>query len=161
MRQTLAQQTFGLQTNSPEGGGAGLPARLPTGLLVDRLVRVAAARWPLVYGELGIGKPALVVLVTLAADGPLRQARLSERAGVDRATLVALLNELESRRLATRAPDPGDRRAHVVSITAAGRRLLARAAELEAADDFFAALTARERRTLDTLLRKLLAAHGE
>lgn len=144
---------------SPEGGG-GLPVRLPTGLLVDRLVRVAAARWPQIYGELGIGKPALVVLVVLASEGPLRQARLSERTGVDRATLVALLNELESRDLARRAPDPGDRRAHVVTLTDAGRTLLGRAAELEAGDDFFAALTARERATFDRLLQKLVTAHG-
>lgn len=58
------------------------------------------------------------------------------------------------------APDPGDGRAHVVTITAADRRLLVRAAELEAADDFFAALTTRERATFDRLLRKLVTAHG-
>lgn len=145
---------------SPDGGGGALPARLPTGLLVDRLVRAAAARWPEQYGELGIPKSALVVLVVLASEGPLRQARLSERTGVDRATLVALLNELEGRDLARRAPDPGDRRAHVVAIADAGRALLQRAAELEATDDFFAALTTRERATFDRLLQKLITAHG-
>jgi DNA-binding MarR family transcriptional regulator len=149
---------------APDGhvGGSAVPGGgpLPTGLLIDRLVRISAARWPLIYGELGIGKPALVVLVVLAAEGPLRQARLSERAGVDRATLVAVLNELESRDLAVRAPDPADRRAHAVSVTDAGRALLERAVELEAQDDFFAALTAKERAAFDALLAKLVAAHG-
>jgi DNA-binding MarR family transcriptional regulator len=134
--------------------------QLPTGFVIDRLVRVAADRWQEHYGELGIGKPALVVLVALATDGPLRQARLSEQTRIDRATLVALLNVLESRDLARRAPDPADRRAHAVSITDAGLALLARAAELEASDDFFAALTPRERATFDALLGRLLAAHG-
>lgn len=135
---------------------------LPLGLRFDRLGRIAAARWPQVYGELGIGKPALLVLVALVREpAPLRQARLSERSGIDRATLVALLNELEGKGLAARAPDPADRRAHAVSITDAGRALLVRALELERTDDFFAALTADERRTLAALLTRLLAAHGE
>lgn len=131
-----------------------------TGLLIDRLVRAAAARYPEVYGELGISKPALVVLVALAAEEPLRQARLSERTGIDKATLVALLNELEGLGLAKRAPDPSDRRAHAVSTTAKGRRLLDRAAALAAADDFFAPLSAKERALLDDMLVRLVAAHG-
>lgn len=134
---------------------------LPLGLRFDRLQRIAAARWPHVYGELEIGKPALIVLVTLLREGSLRQARLSERSGVDRATLVAILNELEGKGLASRAPDPADRRAHAVSITDAGRALLVRALELEAGDDFFAALTPAELRTLGALLAKLVAAHDE
>lgn len=124
-------------------------------------MRVSAARWPLHYGELAISKPALVVLVALATAGePLRQARLSERTGIDRATLVRLLNELEERELAQRAADPADRRAHAVSITDAGRALLTRARELEASDDFFAALTPDERAAFDAALAKLAAAHG-
>ena len=150
MEQTVAKQTFDAQTI-----GSGL-----TGLLIDRLVRAAAARYPEVYGELGISKPALVVLVALAAEGPLRQARVSERTGIDKATLVALLNELEDRGLARRAPDPSDRRAHAVSVTPEGRRLLDRAVELAAGDDFFAVLSAKERAALDDMLLRLLAAHG-
>lgn len=150
MKQTLATQTFAKQTI-----GAGL-----TGLLIDRLVRAAAARYPEVYGELGISKPALVVLVAVAAEGPLRQARVSERTGIDKATLVGVLNELEEQGLARRAPDPSDRRAHAVSVTAKGRRVLERATELAAADDFFAPLSAKERATLDDMLARLVAAHS-
>lgn len=152
MKQTLATQTFDAQTGSR---GAAL-----TGLLMDRLVRAAAARYADVYGELGISKPALVTLVALAAEGPLRQARLSARTGIDQATLVGILNDLGERGLARRAPDPSDRRAHAVSVTAKGNRLLERAAVLAAGDDFFDALTARERATLDALLAKLADAHG-
>lgn len=137
-----------------------LPLEATTGLMIDRLVRLAAARWPAIYGELGIGKPALTVLVALAEHGPLRQARLSERTGIDKATLVRLLNELEGRGLAAREPDPADRRAHAVSATPSGRRLLGRAAELASADDFFATLTPQEHATLDDLLRRLVAAHA-
>lgn len=127
---------------------------------MDRLVRAAAARYPVVYGELELPKPALVVLVALADDTAVRQARLSERTGIDKATLVGVLNQLEGRDLARRAPDPADRRAHAVSITDAGRALLDRAVALAAGDDFFAALSRTEHATLDRLLAKLVAAHA-
>jgi DNA-binding MarR family transcriptional regulator len=127
---------------------------------MDRLVRAAAARYPAVYGELGIAKPGLVVLVTLASGASLRQARISERTGIDKATLVGVLNDLGERGLTHRAPDPTDRRAHAVSITPKGLRLLQRAAALSVTDDFFAALSRSERTTLDRLLRKLVTAHG-
>jgi len=126
---------------------------------MDRLVRIGTEHWTAVYGDLGLAKPALMVLVALAANGPLRQARLSEATHIDRASLVALLNDLEARDLARRAPDPDDRRAHAVSITPAGRRLLARAQRIQEADPFFDALSPEERRTLDDLLRRLIAAH--
>ena len=34
---------------------------------MDRLVRIAAEHWTAVYGDLGVAKPALIVLVALAA----------------------------------------------------------------------------------------------
>jgi len=153
MKQTLASQTkLPERTARPSARGF-------TGLLLDRVARLGAVHYPRVYGQLGIGKPALVSLAVLSAEGPLRQARLAERTGIDRATLVAVLNELEAQGLARRDPDPADRRAHAVSATAAGRRLLVRAARLEAEDDFFDVLTAPERATLDALLARVIAAH--
>ncbi len=131
-----------------------------TGLLMDRVVRLGAAHYPKVYGELGISKPALAALVAIAAAGPLRQARLSDASGIDRASLVAVLNELESAGLATRGPDPDDRRAHAVSVTAQGRKVLARARELAAQDGFFSVLSTDERATLNALLQRLVAAHA-
>ncbi len=131
-----------------------------TGLLLDRLVRLGTTHYPQVYGELEISKPALVALVAIAAAGPLRQARLSDASGIDRASLVAVLNELESAGLATRGPDPHDRRAHVVTVTAQGEKLLARARELAEQDGFFSVLSADERETLNALLQRLIAAHA-
>jgi DNA-binding MarR family transcriptional regulator len=156
--ESLMKQTLATPTNPP-AGGARPSARGFTGLLLDRVARLGAAHYPRVYGQLGIGKPALVSLAVLTAEGPLRQARLAERTGIDRATLVGVLNELEAQGLARRDPDPTDRRAHAVSATAAGRRLLVRAARLEADDDFFDVLTPAERGTLDALLARVIAAH--
>jgi DNA-binding MarR family transcriptional regulator len=46
---------------------------------------------------------------------------------MDRTTLTAALKPLERRRLLKIAADPRDRRSRIVTLTPAGRRLLARA----------------------------------
>jgi DNA-binding MarR family transcriptional regulator len=54
-------------------------------------------------------------------------------AGVDRTTMVALIDGLERGGLVERSPHPEDRRKNVVALTAAGRETMAAAAG--AADD--------------------------
>jgi hypothetical protein len=75
--------------------------------------------------------------------------------------LVGFLDELASRGLAVRAPDPTDRRRHLVSVTPEGRELAREldtvAAEVNAA--FLASLSDDERQTLEAILAKLWAVH--
>jgi DNA-binding MarR family transcriptional regulator len=47
--------------------------------------------------------------------------------GVDRTTMVALLDALERKGLVARRPDPADRRRNVVELTSGGRKTLRRA----------------------------------
>ncbi|BBH70278.1 hypothetical protein ACTI_69630 [Actinoplanes sp. OR16] len=94
--------------------------------------------------------------LTQLADGPIGQQTLIERLGVDPSALVAVLNELEGLGLASRQRDPGDRRRHIVTITADGLTAL-RTVEtvLDKADeDLFGALSAAERDQLKRLLEK-------
>ncbi|MBT2233269.1 MarR family winged helix-turn-helix transcriptional regulator [Nonomuraea sp. NEAU-A123] len=63
-------------------------------------------------------------LASLQEYGPGSQATLSRRTGIYRSDMVAVLNELAERGLVERAPDPGDRRRNVITITAQGRRHL-------------------------------------
>ena len=62
-----------------------------------------------------------------AAEGEHTQGRLAELAWMDKTTMVVTLDEMERRGLAERRLSPEDRRVRVVAITAAGRRLLAKA----------------------------------
>ena len=80
--------------------------------------------------------------------------------GIDRTTMVALIDQLESGGLATRRPSAKDRRAREIATTPKGRRLLERARRMvaQAEDDVLAGLTARQRRDLLTLLRRALEA---
>ena len=57
--------------------------------------------------------------------GPRTLAELAYDMGTDAPAATVLVNELEERGLVKRAPHPTDRRAKQVSLTAAGRRMLA------------------------------------
>ena len=64
------------------------------------------------------------VLAIIAANPGLKQSRVSEALGINRANFVALLDELEQRKLARRAPAPGDRRSNALFLTTKGESFL-------------------------------------
>src|ERR687895_2801260 len=68
-------------------------------------------------------------LAVLEEEGPLSQHRLAERQGIDRTTMVAVIDELERAGAVERRRDPRDRRAYSLQATPRGRRVLKRAAE--------------------------------
>ena len=92
-----------------------------------------------------------------ARSKPLSQVEMGERLGIDRNTMVLLLDDLEARGLVTRRRDPRDRRAHLVSLTDAGRDVLAQSTALarRTNDEVFAPLSAEERAQLHALLSRL------
>src|SRR5262245_6245044 len=68
-----------------------------------------------------------VVLTALAGEPARTQAALAAAIGADKTRIIAVLDDLQTRGLIARGPDPGDRRGHVLSLTPAGRRTVARA----------------------------------
>jgi DNA-binding MarR family transcriptional regulator len=103
--------------------------------------------------------PALFALLNVigAREGAIQQ-ELGSALGIDRSTMVSLIDQLESEGLAKRRPSAKDRRAREVAITPKGRRLLERARGLipEVEDEVLVGLTAKERRELLALLRRAL-----
>lgn len=97
------------------------------------------------------------VLSLVADDARPTQRELSEFLRLDPSQIVALVDDLESRGLARREPDPNDRRANVVVATPAGRELHRRArAAVEAAEvDTFGTLAPDDLDRLTALLRSL------
>ncbi|WP_380165613.1 MarR family winged helix-turn-helix transcriptional regulator [Jannaschia sp. R86511] len=77
----------------------------------------------------------LGVLMLLGSHEPASQQQAAARLGVDRTSMVAVLDALEAKGYASRRPDAADRRRNVVQLTAAGREvLLAGAAASEQAE---------------------------
>lgn len=128
------------------------------GQLFFRLWRASHARATDVLGTVDL-TPALFALLNVigAREGAIQQ-ELGAAMGIDRTTMVSLIDQLEGAGLATRRPSAKDRRAREIAITPKGRRLLARARRMiaEAEDDLLAGLTGEERHDLLTLLRRAL-----
>lgn len=103
----------------------------------------------------------VAVLASLQEFGPGSQATLSRRTGIYRSDMVGVLNELEERGLVERAPDPGDRRRNVITITAQGRRHLRRLDKVldDLHEELLAPLLPAERDQLVHLLTRLLDHH--
>jgi DNA-binding MarR family transcriptional regulator len=106
-------------------------------------------------------KPRQLRILDLLDDrGPIGQRELAELMGIDHSVLVNLLNPLEAARMVKRVRDTVDRRRHVVTIAAAGKRRLAQADQAfrDAEDAFFAPLADDEREQLHALLSRLREA---
>jgi DNA-binding MarR family transcriptional regulator len=70
------------------------------------------------------------VLTVIDKNPGLSQTQLGSALGIDRSTVVAVIDKLESRGLVARMTAPGDRRSHALRLSEAGTRLLRRLEEL-------------------------------
>lgn len=74
----------------------------------------------------GIDAHELGVLFLFDSSGPESQQEAGRRLGVDRTTMVSLIDDLESRGLVARKPDANDRRRNLIELTGEGRKALRR-----------------------------------
>jgi DNA-binding MarR family transcriptional regulator len=111
-------------------------------------------------GEHGLMTADFGVLVALADLGPLSQQQLADRLATDKSQVVRLIDQLEQRKLVTRAADPDDRRRHRIELTEDGRELVGIVAPIAQRVDaeFLGVLSPAERRALGDLLRRVLDA---
>ncbi|GAA3883005.1 MarR family winged helix-turn-helix transcriptional regulator [Saccharothrix violaceirubra] len=94
------------------------------GFTLARLGLSVSARLHTAMAVTGL-KPRQCLAVMRLAEGPLNQLDLARELDVDPSVLVAVLNDLENRDLATRRRAPEDRRRHIVEITERGRAVVA------------------------------------
>ena len=75
----------------------------------------------------GLNGRELGVLIVLDAMGPTSQQDAARRLGVDRTTMVALIDALEAKSVVVRRPFEEDRRRNVVEFTEGGHELFTQA----------------------------------
>ena len=129
-----------------------------TGYLLSRAAQRMRDRFEVLLEPLGLKGRHYSLLALLAEQAGLCQSEMGERLGIDRNSMVQLLDDLEERGLVERRRDPKDRRAHCVTLTEAGGALLPRMTELvrQVNDEALAPLTTEQRTQLHDLLGRLL-----
>lgn len=115
-------------------------------LAVGRLNRALRRDAP----DAAVGHGALSVLATLLHSGPLRLGTLAEIEGVSAPAMTRIVTSLEDLGHVRRTPDPADRRAQLVAVTASGDELVSqgRSQRLRALEARLARLSAADRRRL-------------
>lgn len=108
---------------------------------------------------LGLSHAEHTVLLSIDAGEPRSQQQTGRRIGVDRTTMVALIDGLEDKGLVARRPDDADRRRNVVELTSKGRATLRRATKAgdKAEARLLAGLDDAEAAQLRSLLRRVAA----
>jgi DNA-binding MarR family transcriptional regulator len=108
---------------------------------------------------LGISPREWVALNCLDGQRGLSQREVADLLGVDRTTMVALVDELQAKGCVKRRPQPDDRRKNTVGLTRTGRDLRQRGARL--IDDcerrFLAVLSEPEAAQLKNALAAVIA----
>ena len=107
----------------------------------------------------GVNARELAVLLFLDGREPESQQQAAAHLGVDRTTMVGLLDSLEGKALVARRPDAEDRRRNVVVLTDAGQAKLLEATKAsDAAErELLAPLDDREAAQLRALLKRVTA----
>jgi DNA-binding MarR family transcriptional regulator len=109
----------------------------------------------------GIDRRELAVLRRIARDNWLSQRDAATQLGIDRTTMVGLLDSLERKNLVQRRTHPHDRRKNVVTLTGTGQHMLTTATPtaLEAEQRFLEPLGPIATQQLKEALRQLSTTH--
>lgn len=110
----------------------------------------------------GVAVAEWVLLRALYGAAPEAPSRLAQMMGMTKGGVTKLADKLIAKGLLVRRPDPADARAQTLALTSAGELIVPELAALADRNDaaFFSALSAAERKVLDSALRKIAARLG-
>lgn len=109
------------------------------------------------FEDMGVAPRGHCVL-SAAEAGEFTQKELADIVGLDKTTMVVTVDELERAGLAERVPSTTDRRARIIRVTPAGRRVVRRGERVveEIQRDVLATLPEREAKGLMAGLERLV-----
>lgn len=127
------------------------------GFLLAWVAELAGGVYARELTPLGIKPQHLGILTLLESEGPVVQARLSDRLPIVKPVIVGLINELEARGLVERRPHPTDQRAFEIHLLDKGQQCIDAAEKISQAvtTNFFSDLTDEEQQTFYHLLWRL------
>jgi DNA-binding MarR family transcriptional regulator len=130
-----------------------------TGDLLTAVARMQRRRFAAALEAYDVTPGQARALHVLLAHGAVRLSELADRLRIVRRSATEVADALEDRGLATRVPDPDDRRGIRVNLTAQGERLAAVLEDARRAESerLVSHLSSDDRAELDRILRLLLA----
>ena len=138
-----------------------IPGRRAPAYLAKRFSQVMVSVMTGALEPHGLTPAQWGVIVAIIREPGTDQRRVAERQGIDVNSASRLIDELEQLRLVRRVASPVDRRSNQLELTAAGRRLRAKAAGpvIAAQDRALACLDDAEKTTLLDLLTRVVDAN--
>ena len=129
------------------------------GFLLKEVSRRYVNRFEVRAAEIPLNLAQAKALVRLEKNEGVSQARLAELAEVDAMTMVRILDRMEAEGLLERRPDPADRRARCLYLTAKARPILNEIWRLsdEIRAEIFAGVGKDERERFMGVLERLYA----
>jgi DNA-binding MarR family transcriptional regulator len=136
------------------------PATPSVGFMLSTLGYVISRRFLRALEPLELHPREFAVLRAVKASDGQSQQTLAERLHIPPSRIVAIVDELESRGLVERRPDPSDRRVRTLYVTRRGQTLLDDAFNLVVQHERVIgdALTAKERAQLLEFLNRIAAS---
>jgi DNA-binding MarR family transcriptional regulator len=133
------------------------PAAASVGFMLSTLGHAISRRFHRALEPLELHPREFAVLRAVKANNGQSQQTLAERLHIPPSRIVAIVDELESRRLIERRPDPNDRRLWMLYTTRRGQTILDDAFNLVVQHEraISDALTAKERAQLLELLNRI------
>lgn len=127
------------------------------GDLVMRVARALRRRGADAMEPWNVAPHQARALKVIGRHEPIRPGELAGHLRVAPRSVTDVVDALEARGLLAREPDPSDRRATVLALTASGRQLVEEigSARRADADTYFARLSASDRASLQRILRTL------
>ena len=140
-----------------DSGEGGLP-RL--GYLLKHAHRHFGEMTSAAFAPLGIRPQEWAALHCIDEQHGLSQKEVAELLGVDRTTMVALVDELQRNGFVSRLPHAGDRRKNTVTLTAEGRKIVQLGAQVvdDCERQFLATLDEADAERLKQALLTVIAA---
>jgi len=107
-----------------------------------------------------LGAPDCGILYVLNTGAVLNQLTLGQELGIDKATIVKIIDKLENAKLVKRDVDPSDRRSKLVSLTPKGTQMLEkiRVARSEIETEVFEQFSKEDEAQLRRLIPQFLEA---
>jgi len=128
------------------------------GHYIRRLQQIAVGIFLDETADLNVTPVQFALLFAASRHDGLDQRTLASRIGLDTSTIGAVVDRLESRALIERNVSPEDKRVRLLSVTGAGKELLARVmpAMLRAQERILEPLSKPDRATFMALLKRIV-----